>query len=201
MKTHIVMICALICALVFAGGSALADPYVMAVQQARRASDQNTAEQQRIAKAAGGNAPAASATPAAPASPALQATMANINGLQANFAALGNSTSDKPDSTQRISLLNNLSTAAQGTKASADSVRELANDLLAAMNGKKSIVAAQQTRLARDIHALFNSSHLTDAQQKLTSADVQTILTDGGVSLDNAINVTTDLKKIATETK
>ena len=32
-------------------------------------------------------------------------------------------------------------------------------------------------------------------------SDVQKLLTDGGVSMDNAINVVTDLKKVASETK
>jgi len=197
MKTRIAMVCALLAA----GGSALADPYSGAMQQARRASDQNTAEQQRIQNASGGSGSTGNAPAAAPANPALQATLANISSLQANFTTLGNSTSDKPDSSERISLLNNLSTAAQGTKASAESVKALADDLLTALSGKKQISAAQQTQLARSVHALFNSSHLTDAQQKLLTDGVQKILTDGGVSLDAAVNVVTDLKKIASETK
>ncbi len=197
MKTRIAAFCALLVT-----GGALADPYSMAIQQARRASDQNTAEQQQIQNGSGGGPGQSAASPkAAPMDPALQATLSNINGLQTDLGALSNSTGDKPDPMQRISLLNNLSAAAQGTKASSDSVKKLADDLLTAVSGRKQITTAQQTRLARDIHALFNSSHLTEAQQKLMFDDAQKILTDGGVSLDAAVDVVTDLKKVSSETK
>jgi hypothetical protein len=188
------------CTLLVAGG-AMADPYSMAIQQARRASDQNASEQQRIQNAAG-NAPGQTFAPSAvPLDPALQATLSNISSLQTDLNALNNSTAGQPDSGQRISLLNNLSAAAQGPKASSDAIKTLADDLLLAVTGKTQITPAQQTRLARDIHALFNSSHLTEAQQKLMFDDVQKILTDGGVSLDYTVNVVTDLKKISSETK
>ncbi len=195
MKTRLAVFCALLVA-----GSAFADPYVMATQQAKRASDQNAAEQQRIQNAAGAGSASSPAASVAPMNPALQATLNNIHSLQANFTDLGNSTSPTPDSGERISLLNNLSSAAQGNKASAESVKKLADDLLAGVSGKK-LSAAQQTRLARDIHAAFNSSHLTDAQQKVVFDDVQKTLTDGGVSLDNAIDIVVDLKKVSSETK
>ena len=197
MKTRIAAFCALLVT-----GGALADPYSMAIQQARRASDQNAAEQQQIQNgSSGGPGQSAANSKAAPMDPALQATLNNINGLQTDLGALNNSAADKPDPMQRISLLNNLSAAAQGTKASSDSVKKLADDLLTAVCGRKQITTAQQTRLARDIHALFNSSHLTDAQQKLMFDDAQKILTDGGVSLDAAVDVVTDLKKVSSETK
>jgi len=197
MKTRIAAFCALLIA-----GGALADPYSMAIQQARRASDQNAAEQQQIQNGTGGSqGQAAANAKTAPVDPALQATLSNINGLQTDLGALNNATGDKPDPMQRISLLNNLSAAAQGTKASSDSVKRLADDLLTAVSGRKQLTTAQQTRLARDIHAIFNSSHLTDAQQKLMFDDVQKILTDGGVSLDATVDVVTDLKKISSETK
>src|SRR5665213_4591100 len=201
MKTRIAAFCALLIA-----GSALADPYTIAKQQAKRASSQNDAEQSRIASAANGAAPAQSASaapaPAAPpANPALQATLNNSNSLQADFAALNNSTGDKPDPGQKISLLNNLSSAAQGTKPASDSVKSLADDLLTAVAGKKKLSAAQQTTLARDVHAIFNSSHLSAAQQQTLYDGVQKILMDGGASVDDAVNVVTDLKKIADETR
>lgn len=201
MKTFIVFACVLVTA-----GAVLADPYSESKRQARRDSALNDAEQQRIQREANGPAaaparPAPAATPAAPVDPVLQATMKNVAGLQSDFAALNNSTGDKPDPSQKISLLNNLSQAAQGTKASSASVKKLADDLLTAVAGKKKMPAAQQTKLAREVHALFNSSHLSETQQKALLADVQKILTDGGASLDDAVNVVTDLKAVATETK
>src|ERR1017187_714293 len=201
MKISIAFVCVL-----FTAGSVLAQNYYRAEQQARRASAQKDAEQQRIQKAASEpagapSARAAAAAAAAPVDPALQATLNNVAGLQSDFAALSNVAGDKPDPSQKISLLNNLSQAAQGTKASSASVKKLADDLLTAVAGKKQIAAAQQTRLARGGHPPFNSSHLTAAQQQTLLADAQKILTEGGASLDDAVDVVTDLKTVADETK
>ena len=186
----------------FAVGTAMADPYVMARQQAVRASDQNAAEQQRIQPLAG---PAAAAVPpppasAAPMDPALAATLQNVADLRADVAAFNAATNAEPDTVQKISLLNNLSAAAQGTKPASGLVKKLADDLIAAASGKK-IPAAQQTKLARDVHALFNSSHLTSAQQQMLGDDAQKILTSAGASADDAASVVADLKAIAAATK
>ena len=201
MKISIAFACVL-----FTTGTVLAQNYYRAEQQARRDSAQNDAEQQRIQKAASEpagapSARAAAAAPAAPVDPALQATMNNVAGLQSDFAALSNVAGDKPDPSQKISLLNNLSQAAQGTKASSASVKKLGDDLLTAVAGRKKLAAAQQTKLAREVHALFNSAHLSAAQQQSLLTDAQKILTDGGASLDDAVNVVTDLKAVAAETK
>jgi len=200
MKKSIAGACVLLVA-----GNMLAQNMYMAKQQAYRTSSQNDAEQQRIQKAAGGPTPGTAATPApaapAPVDPALQATLNNVTSLQGDFAAAINSTSDKPDAAQKVSLLNNLTQAAQGTKASSESVKKVANDLLTALAGKKKLTAAQQTKLAREVHALFNASHLTATQQQTLLTDVQNILTDGGASLDDAVNTVTDLKAVVAETK
>ncbi len=121
-------------------------------------------------------------------------------GLQADFAALI-ATSDKPAPEQKTALLNDLSQAAQGTKASSGSVKRVADDLLSAVAGKHKLAVAQQQHLAQKVHALFNSSHLTTAQQQTILNDVQKLLTDGGASLDDAVNTVTDLKAVVTETK
>ena len=195
MKTKLALLAALL-----AVGSALADPYVIAKQRARDTSARNDAEQQRIQKAANGQAPTYStpAAGAAAADPALAATMQNINGLSADFSALG---AAKPDAAQKVSLLNNLTQAAAGKKASTDSVKHLAEDLTAAVSGKTKITPAQQKQLAGIVHAAFNGAHLTDAQSEKAFATASKILTDAGASLDEATNVVTDLKKIAAETK
>ena len=183
---------------VAAGASA--QNYYMAEQQAHRASSQNDAEQQRIANAAGSSGQSSQSAQGAPqADPMLQATMSNIASLQADLAAFV--AADKPDPTQKVSLLNNMSQAAQGKKASSDSAKELAKDLQSALAGKKGLAAAQQKQLAAYIHAAFNGSHLTDAKIETISGSVQKILTDAGVSTDDAVNIITDLKKVASETK
>ena len=187
MKTRIFAFCSVLIA-----GSAFADPYMMARQQAVRAADQNNAEQARIQKAA--------AEPAAPMDPALQATLQNIGDLQGNFAAYINS-DGQPDPAQKNSLLNNLSQAAQGKKASSGSVKKLATELMPALSMRKKITVAQQKKLAVDVHALFNSSHLSAAQQKAMIDDVQKNLTDAGVGQSDVDGVVSDLKLIVDETK
>ena len=196
MKTSFALLAAL-----FVISSAVADPYVIAKQRARDTSARNDAEQQRIQNAANGQAPTY-ATPgaaAAAADPALAATLKNLNNLSADFTALG--TAAKPDATQKVSLLNNLTQAAAGKKASTDSVKHLAEDLTTAVSGKTKITPAQQKQLAGIVHAAFNGAHLTDAQSEKAFAAASKILTDAGASLDEATNVVTDLKKIAAETK
>ena len=184
-------------------GSVFAQNYYLATQQARRDSAQNDAEQQRIAREAGGGAAvrgAAAPMPAAPMDPALQATLKNVAGLQSDFAALV-SASDKPTPDQKTALLNDLSQAAQGTKVSSGSIKKVADDLVPAMTGQKKLAVAQQRKLAQEIHALFNSAHLTPAQQQTILNDVQKALTDAGASLDDTVNLVTDLKTVVAETK
>lgn len=195
MKTSVALVSVL-----FIAVSALADPYAIAIQQAKRANDQNNAEQRQLANQEGANGSTQPANGQAPAKtdPVLAATLQNITNLQADFSAVINSTGDKAD--QRIALMNDFSAAAQSTKASAESVKELAKDLLTAMAGNKKL-APQQKQLARQIHAIFNSSHLTAAQQQMVFDGVQKTLTDAGVSLDAAVDVVTDLKTIAGETQ
>jgi len=183
-----------------AAGGLQAQNYYMATQQAKRVSTQNDAEQQRIQRMAGGGAAGATAASAAPMDPALQATLKNVAGLQTDFAHLVVA-GDKVGAEQKNALLNDLSQAAQGTKASTDSVKKVADDLLTAVAGKTRLTAVEQTKLARDVHALFNSSHLSAAQQQMLLKDTQKILTDAGASLDAAVDVVTDLKAVVAQTK
>lgn len=148
-------------------------------------------------------APQPSRPPAPPppvANPLLAATVQNISNLQADLVAFIGSPDDHPDPAQKIALLNDLSAAAQGAKASADSVKELAKDLFTALAGHQKLLA-QKLPLARSVHAVFNSSHLTAAQQQTLYDHVQKVLVDAGVSLGDAVDVVTDLKTIAGETK
>jgi hypothetical protein len=195
MKASVALFCVLL-----AASSASADPYSMAIQQAQRASNQNAAEQRQLQNqdgSAGYGQPASGQSPPK-TDPMLAATLQNITNLQSDFAAVIDSTGDKAD--ERIALMNDFSAAAQSTKASADAVKELAKDLIAAIDGNKKL-EPQQKKLAREIHAIFNSSHLTAAQQQSVFDDVQKTLTDAGVSLDAAVDVVTDLKQVAGETK
>ena len=197
MKTWIIIF-----ALLTAAGAAVGQNYNGAIQQARRDAAQNDAEQQRIqratsdpnnAGAGGGNGSSA------PMDPTLKLTLKNISGLQSDFAAF--SQQSTTDTNRETTLLNNLTEAAQGTKAAPAAVKKLADDLVTAITGQKQLLLARQTKLAREVHALFNSSHLSATQQEATLTDVQKNLTDSGCSADAAVNVVLDLKAIAGETK
>src|ERR1039458_2612082 len=86
MKPSFLILCALL-----APGVALGDPYVIAKGQAKRDVNQSNAQQ--------GIAPAQPNQPAppqaAPVDPVLAATLQNIAGLRADFAALNNATGAK----------------------------------------------------------------------------------------------------------
>jgi len=195
MKTILAVYC-----LLFVLRVAMADPYGIAIQQARRDSAQNDAEQQRIQNADGGTAQAATRQQPAATSPALAATLQNITNLQVDLTAFIGTASDHPDSSQKVALMNDLSAAAQGTKASTESVKELAKDLFTATSGNKKLMA-KKLQLAREIHAVFNGSHLTPTQQQSIYDNVQKTLVDADVPLDAAVDVVTDLKAIVAETK
>jgi hypothetical protein len=192
--------------LLLAAGSALAQNYYLATQQARRDSAQNDAEQQRIAREANGGAAAApggaaAPAPAQPPNPVLQATLKNISGLQTDLAAIL-AAGDKTGAEQKNALLNDLSQASQSTtKASSDAVKKLGDDLVAALGANVKLAPGVQTKLARNIHAMFNSAHLTTTQQEAVLKDVQKVLTDGGAPADAATTVVEDLKAVALETK
>ena len=68
------------------------------------------------------------------------------------------------------------------------------------MAGNKEL-RPQHQKLAQDIHAVFNSSHLSAAQQQKVFTDVQTLLQSGGVPPDVVTSIINDIKAIASETK
>jgi sulfur relay (sulfurtransferase) DsrC/TusE family protein len=79
-------------------------------------------------------------------------------------------------------------------------VTKVAQNLAAAVAGNQKL-HAQHQKLAQYVHAMFNSSHLSPAQQQMVLDAVQKILSDGGVSTDDSAKVISDLETIATETK
>lgn len=187
-------------------GSALADPYSMAIQQAKRVSNQNAAEQRAISSAGSGSqAPASNAAPppapAAPAAnPALQATLQNISNLGADIAAFSSSTNAATIPARKTALVNDLTAAAIGSKPDDASVQRLADDLITAAGGKERLIS-QQTKLGRDLHAIFNSSHLSTEQQYSIIDDVQKTLIENEASSEDTSKVLDDLRTIEAETK
>ncbi len=204
MKTFVVLVC-----VIWVADAALADPYSMAIQQAKRVSNQNNAEQQAISQPAPATpTPAPASTPAAtpetPAAPnpALEATLKNISNLGADLAAFCNSTNTGADAVpaRRDALVNDLNAAAATQKPVAESVQKLADDLINATSGHPKLMS-QGSRLGRDLHAVFNSSHLTTSQQYSIVDDVQKILIENGAASVDTSKVLEDLKTIELETK
>jgi len=176
-------------------GQALADVnYDLGKKQARRDVNQSNEQQ--------GIAPGPSAAPAAPPlDSALAATLQNIADLRADLDALNQAPDAQAGADQRSSLLNHLSAAAApGKKASAGAVKTLAGHLIGTLSGKTRLTA-QNAKIARSLHALFNSAHLTDVQQATQLAGVEKILTAAGIPAADAAKVVGDLKQIAAETR
>ncbi len=130
----------------------------------------------------------------------LQATVQNIESLRNDFATIGSADAGASLIAQKQSLTNDLAIAAQGAKPQPASISKLADDLATAISGKDKF-RIPQPKLAQFVHAIFNSSHLTTAQQQMIFDGVQKILTDGGALPDDATNVVNDIKTIASETK
>lgn len=187
MKTALFVLCGCLIT-----SAALGQNMSIATDQAKRASGQGGAPP-------GGQAQAPSAQQPPPIDPALAATMKNIANLRADFVVI--SAADAAAAAdQRVSLLNNLSAAAQGTKAATANVRQLAGDLINALAGRKKILPQTQ-KLGGLIHALFNGAHVSDPQQETLLKEVSKILTEAEVPTDDATKVVETLKAIAAETK
>jgi hypothetical protein len=193
MKPFIALACAL-----FIGNSVLADPYSEAIRQAKNVSANETAANRQLLDNPAPAPPQNNPNP--PADPVLQATLQNIASLRNDFAAIGNAADGASLPAQKQSLTNDLAVAAQGAKAQPASISKLADDLTTAIAGKEKF-RVPQPKLAQFVHAIFNSSHLTTAEQQMIFDGVQKILTDGGALPDDATNVVNDIKTIASETK
>ena len=70
-----------------------------------------------------------------------------------------------------------------------------------AVTGQKKLAPAQQKKLAQQFTPCSTARISPPPQQQALLTNVQKILTDGGASLDDAVNVVTDLKAVAAETK
>ena len=182
---------------VLLAGSAFADPYSAAIQQAKRVSSQETATNQRLMKNPQPTTPPQNNPPV---NPALQATLQNIESLRNDFVAIGVAANTNLVAAQRQALTNDLAAAAQDTKPQAASISKLADDLIPVIVRNEKL-RGQLPKLAQYVHATFNSSHLIASQQQMIFDGVQTILTDAGASPDEIANVVNDIKTIADETK
>ncbi|HEX5397824.1 MAG TPA: hypothetical protein VFY06_02110, partial [Verrucomicrobiae bacterium] len=192
MKAFIALTCVL-----FVARSLLADPYSVAIQQAKRVANQETEANRRLM-----NNPAPATPPQnnpnQPTNPELKATLENIQNLQKDLSSLGGLAGTSAITTEKQGLTNDLATAALNTKPSPESLSKLADDLANVIVGNAKL-RPQYPKLGQYLHAIFNSAQLTEAQRQMIFTEVQKILTGGGVSPDNATTVVNDLKTISNE--
>jgi hypothetical protein len=197
MKTITAFFCVL-----FVANGIRADVYSAAIRQAKNvaASASNTRQDNDNGPLPTQPPPAPPTQNNTPPDPVLEVTRQNIAGLRVDFDAFSDRADTNSAAAQKPSLISNLTAAASGTKPSPASISKLADDLITAMAGNEKL-RLQHLKLAQEVHAIFNSSHLSSAQQQKIFADVQTLLQNGGVPPDNATNVVNDIKTIAAETK
>lgn len=161
------------------------------LKRAENLNDQNNARQQALA----GPRPEAQPRPApAQPDPVLVATLQNIASLQTDLAGLETNPGKKQPS------INDLTAAGLNARASEKSISKLAGDLSGALSGK-ALPEDQLKKLAQNLHAIFNSSHLSQAQQQTVLDAIRKTLMAGGASSDDAATVVADAKAVAAETK
>ncbi len=166
MKTFTALFC-----LLFVANGVLADVYSAAIRQAKNvtANAGNTRQDNPPSPSQPSPAPPAQNNPTP--DPVLEATLQNIAGLRADFDAIGGRADTNSAAAQKPSLMGHLTAAASGAKPSAASISKLAADLMTALAGNEKL-RPQHQKLAQDVHAIFNSSHLSPAQQQNIFTDV-----------------------------
>ncbi|HEU6448659.1 MAG TPA: hypothetical protein VFV23_09515 [Verrucomicrobiae bacterium] len=185
---------AVLCLALLAANSVFADIYSSAINQAKNVAAGKTPGGAPIQQQ-----PQQQAPPLMAPSPQLEATLKNVADLKLDLDKLATLTPTNSGMEVKESLMTNLFIAAQGLKPSEASVSRLVDHLTEAMAGRGNMID-QHTKLAQDLHALFNGSHLTAAQSEVLLANVQTIFQTGGVTTDVALNVVNDLKAVTAET-
>jgi hypothetical protein len=190
---------ALTCLWLMAGSLVAQVNYSVAIRQAKTAAATETAANQKLLDNPP-PAPPPQNNPNPAPDPALQVTLQNIESLRNDFTAIGRAADATALAALKQPLTNDLAIAARGAKPQAASISRLADDLTTAIAGKEKL-RAPQPKLAQFVHAIFNGSQLTTAQQQMIFNGVQKILTDGGGSPEETANVVNDIKTIASETK
>jgi hypothetical protein len=181
------------CALL-AAGLVQADVYSIAKQEARNVANGKTPSGGANPNYQTPPPPAATPTVPSPPNPALQVTLENIAALRTDFENLVN------NPTNTVALNHDLAAAAQTIKPSTKAVNKLTQDLAAVVAANKSLKSGYQ-QLAQYVHALFNSSHLSPAQQDAVCNKVQQLLQNAGAPADDVAKVMDDLKAIAVATR
>ncbi len=121
----------------------------------------------------------------------------DLNMLKADLAEMKPGVAATPELIQR--LTKNLSTALRGTsKASAKTIRKLADDLGAALF-QASLTEANQALIAEDLVSILNGGGGPAKPTQETVTSIQATLQRGGVERKLAVAVATDLKLIGAE--
>lgn len=172
---------------------------VIVKQRAKELRDQNNVRQ-GVAPPTPPARPAPPAPPAAPVPPA--ATVANprqqsIARLRADLAAIQGKAGAATEVKQRFAR--DLLAASQNpTKPSGQTVTRFVDNLAAVLAGK-TLATEELARLAQDLNAVFDCANLPTSQVQAILGDVQAILQVSGVRRQDAVNLVTDLRLIASE--
>lgn len=179
---------------------ALAGPEHIIKQRAKDVSNQNNARQGAPPSHPPRSTPPPAQNPAQAPRPAAAAPSTAAQPaakLKADIAGL----KAKPEATidQKQQLARNLMSAAQGTsKPLPSALNRLANHLTAALAGKR-LTAANENRLAQNLHAMMNCAKIPADQTQAIIEDIQSLLENAGAEKSAADGVTTELKAIAAE--
>ena len=160
--------------------------------------------QARDAGAAAGNASQGIAPTApsgiSPGAAVSPATRQNLASLADDITNLGKATADNLDPALKLSLLNDLAAAAQGTKPATDALKKFAGNFCTTLVGHK-FPAAQATRLAQVLHSLMNSSQLSDLERQALPKVLQNILAHAGIADADASSLVDSLKAVMVQTQ
>jgi hypothetical protein len=172
---------------------------VIVKQRAKELRDQNNVRQ-GVAPPTPAARPAPPATPAKPGQPATAVAnprQQSISRLQSDLATLQGKDGAATEVKQRFAR--NLLAASQGpTKPSGPAVTRFVDDLAAAFPGR-TLATDELTRLAQDLNAVFDCANLPTSQVQAILGDVQAILQVGGMKRQNAVDIVTDLRLVASQ--
>jgi hypothetical protein len=126
-----------------------------------------------------------------------QAQQQNIDKLQSDLTAI--KAGSEVTQEQKQGLTADCTVLAKGAiKPAKSSLTKLANDLANAL-ADKNVSAKDQAQLAKSINIVVNSGGLSSAQAQSFIVAAQKVLTDSGVTAQDAQTVGADLKAIVSE--
>lgn len=136
-------------------------------------------------------APANPGTPVVPQAQIVAKIKTDIAGFKTGFIATVE---------QKQQFIKDLAAAARSAKPSLPTVTKFVDTLVAGLS-EATLSPEQQTRLAQNLEAVFNSKPLPASQFEAIIADVQAIMQVGSVKRTVATTIANDLKAVGAEVR